>query len=317
MQSRVVLTQGVTLRIIPTETEEAIGCFEAALATRDGSEHTVRGYVSDMRRFAQWYHERHPHASLTQEAVSADLYAYRDHMVDELRCKPATINRHLQSLRRFFRHLCRDGARKTNPAADVQSVRKPKRLRPLSLTDDEVRRLLGAAGKSAHGQGPRNYALVQLMLQTGLRVSEVVGLVGDDVVVRERSGTVRVRAGKGLRERTVPLSAVCRRALTRYFEIRGVPRASEAVFVSTRGSALAQRSAQHAVARSAAVAGIDRLAVGAHTLRHTFAARFLDANPDDLVGLATLLGHESLETTAVYVRPSAADLAARVERASR
>ena len=82
MQSRVVLTQGVTLRIIPTETEEAIGCFEAALATRDGSEHTVRGYVSDMRRFAQWYHERHPHASLTQEAVSADLY--REHFQDRV-----------------------------------------------------------------------------------------------------------------------------------------------------------------------------------------------------------------------------------------
>lgn len=99
-------------------------------------------------------------------------------------------NRHLQALRRFFRVQCREGIRTSNPAVSVRSTRTPKRLRPLSLHAEETQLLLAAAGKSSYGQGARNYALVQLMLSSGLRVSEVASLVGDDLEIGPRGGNV-------------------------------------------------------------------------------------------------------------------------------
>ncbi|HYY29720.1 MAG TPA: tyrosine-type recombinase/integrase [Chthoniobacterales bacterium] len=81
--------------------------------------------------------------------------------------------------------------------------------------------LLRVAGQSGHGLARRNYALVQLMLQAGLRVGEVAALSVADVRIRERSGIVRIRQGKGRKEREVPLNATARRALGLYLEFRG------------------------------------------------------------------------------------------------
>jgi site-specific recombinase XerD len=183
-----------------------------------------------------------------------------------------------------------------------------------------VHGLLRAAGESSHGLARRNYALVQLMLQTGLRVGEVAALRRRDVVLRERAGTVRVRNGKGLKEREVPLNATARRALRQLLEqepaapSEATAAPSEAaVFRSGQSTTMPVRSIQNAVA-----ALVRRPASSAPTspptVRHTFALAWLRQHPGQLVELAQLLGHESLDTTAVYTRASAADLARGVEQ---
>jgi integrase/recombinase XerC len=176
-----------------------------------------------------------------------------------------------------------------------------------------VHGLLRAAGESSHGLARRNYALVQLMLQTGLRVGEVASLRRRDVVLRERAGTVQVRNGKGLKEREVPLNATARRALRQLLEQE--PAQSEAaVFRSGHGTTMPVRSIQNAVAALVRRAGLTGSDITAHSLRHTFALAWLRQHPGQLVELAQLLGHESLDTTAVYTRASAADLARGVEQ---
>lgn len=174
--------------------------------------------------------------------------------------------------------------------------------------------MLRAAGASRQGLAARNYALVQLMVQTGTRVGEVAALCVEDIILNDRSGSVRIRQGKGLKAREVPLNATARRALRTYLETRPSAAKTEPLFLSTRAEAMPVRSIQAVITGLARRARLTRIPVSAHTLRHTFALGYLRDNPGKLVELASLLGHESLDTTAVYTRPSREDLAADLER---
>jgi site-specific recombinase XerD len=127
--------------------------------------------------------------------------------------KAASINRRVEVVRRLLRWAEATGAVARNVALHVRSVRVVRERGPRGLTAGEVHGLPRAAEESSHGLARRNYALVQLMLQTGLRVGEVAALRRSDIVLRDRAGMVRVRNGKGLREREVPLNAMARRAL--------------------------------------------------------------------------------------------------------
>jgi integrase/recombinase XerC len=197
---------------------------------------------------------------------------------------------------------------------DIRPVRTVRDRRPAGLTDPEIYALLRAAGASRHGLAPRNYALVQLMVQTGARVGEVAALRVDDIILNDRSGSVRIRQGKGIKAREVPLNATARRALRTYLETRPSATKAEPLFLSTRAAAMPVRSIQAVITSLARRARLTRIPVSAHTLRHTFALGYLRDNPGKLVELASLLGHESLDTTAVYTRPSREDLAADLER---
>ena len=135
-----------------------------------------------------------------------------------------------------------------------------------------------------------------------------------DVRLRDRTGSVRVRQGKGRKEREVPLNASAPRALRTYLEPRGTLPPDAPLFLSGRGGAMAVCSIQNLIAQLARRAKITRVRVSPHTLRHTFALHYLRQNPGKLVELASLLGHESLDTTALYTRPSIDDLAEDLER---
>jgi integrase/recombinase XerC len=173
-----------------------------------------------------------------------------------------------------------------------------------------VTALLRAAGQSKHGLSKRNYALLQILLQAGLRVSEVAALRMADVVLRERAGSVKVRQGKGGKQRDIPLNTSARRGLNAYLETRQSLRSQDSLITSESGAALSVRSIQSVVSELARRAKITRIPVTAHSLRHTFALKFLEKNPGKLMELAALLGHESLDTTSVYLRPSQEEMAA-------
>jgi len=201
---------------------------------------------------------------------------------------------------------------------DLRFLPLGPRLRPPGLTAPEVQALLRAAGETRHGLAKRNYALVTLLVETGLRVGEVCQLRRGDLEVHDRSGRVRVREGKGRKAREVPLNSNARRGLRLYLADRPKPQPEDPVFLSERGGKpLALRTVQATIAELGQRAHIRRLPVTPHLMRHTFALRYLKHNPGELLELATLLGHESLDTTALYARPTVEQLAARVERSQR
>jgi integrase/recombinase XerC len=315
-----VLTQGMTLRAI--QAAEAIAAepgwmasFLASLARDDLAPATLRGYRYDLRHFLAWHQSVQSGAFTIERLAEYELIAYRQHMVAAGR-RPATVNRRLEALRRLCRWAHGTGALAADAVRDVRPMRTTRNQQPVGLTDGEVQALLRAAGASSHGLAARNYALVQLMLQAGLRVGEVATLRMADITISDRSGSVRVRHGKGLKAREIPLNATARRALKQFLEGRPTPRQkTEApLFVSSRETAMPLRTLQAAIASLARRARLKRAAVSAHTLRHTFALGYLRDNPGKLVELASLLGHDSLDTTAVYTRPSRDDLTADLER---
>lgn len=109
-----------------------------------------------------------------------------------------------------------------------------RRRRPLGLTDPEIHSLLRAAGESRRTQAKRNYAIIQLLLQTVVRVGELVTLQVGDAKMRDRSGELRIH-GKGTKERELPLNASARRALRLYLEARVKAVSEEPLFLSERG----------------------------------------------------------------------------------
>ena len=279
-----------------------IAAFLKAFAREDVASVTVRGYRSDLGLFAAWYDGR-PIEKLT----AGDLAHFREYLSRDRAMKPASVNRKLEALRRFCRWAHTTGALHTNVAAELKLTQAPRGTRPKGLLAAEVQALLRAAGQSRRALARRNYAVVQLLLQAGLRVSEAAALRIGDLEIRERQGKVRIR-GKGNKERHVPLNTAARRALQAYLDQREETGVEDPVFLADTGGALSVRSIQSLISELSRHAHITRIGVSAHTLRHTFALGYLKQNPGNLVELATLLGHESLDTTAIYEMPSEEDL---------
>lgn len=226
--------------------------------------------------------------------------------------KAATINRRIGSIQRLCRWAVDSQLLKDNIAKSIKQVNVVAKRCPSGLTLSEVQLLLQATGQSKHGHAKRNYALLHLMLQTGLRVNEVAELKRSDIDLNERSGVVRVRFGKGRKARDIPLNTKVRRAFQLYLS-KNTGENTDHVFLSERQTPLSTRSIQAVITELAKRANITRIKVSPHTLRHTFAINYLKQNPSNIVQLANLMGHESLDTTAIYTQPSLEDLADNLE----
>jgi len=150
------------------------------------------------------------------------------------------------------------------------------------------------------------------LLQTGIRVGEIVNLEIRDLTLYDRSGEIRIVNAKGGKERTIPLNSSARKALRNYFEGRSLEE-ERAVFLSKQNKKMTVRAVQKVINSLAGKAGIENMSP--HTLRHTFAINYLRSNPECLVELSALLGHESLDTTSIYTAASKERLANTVENA--
>ena len=145
--------------------------FLDSLAREDLAPATLRGYRYDLRHFLAWHATVQPDTFALDHLAAYDLIAYRQHMIATGR-GPATINRRLDALRRLRRWARSTGTLSGDVVHELRPVRTVRNRQPAGLTDPEVHALLRAAGASTHGLAARNYALVQVMLQAGLRVGE-------------------------------------------------------------------------------------------------------------------------------------------------
>jgi site-specific recombinase XerD len=304
-----------TIQILDSIPEDHwIKKYHQRLHDQDLSPLTIRGYTYDLMHFRQWLLETHNNEPKIAKITTTDIAAYRYYLIDTKRMKAASVNRRIQAVKKCFSWANDNDFTKTNLAKNIRFMKCSNRYRPKSLKKKEVHALLRVAGQSTHGLAKRNYALTQLLLQTGLRIGEVADLKLSDITIHQRSGVIHIRHGKGLKQRDIPLNAAVRRALSSYIQTKGNVCPKDSLFHSKRNNSISVRTLQATIFQIAKRAHINRIGVSAHTLRHTFAINYLKANTGKLVELASIMGHESLETVAVYTRPSQEDLSKDLER---
>ncbi len=294
--------------------EDLLNTFKAMLEQQDLSGSSITSYLQGINVFTTWALDFYQQEVSLLEITTNDLRAYREYVSKIQRRKPATINHHIQVLKRFYAWAEKTKLIPDNPASALHFVKRATITKPNALNKDEIHALLRAAGLSTHGLATRNYAIVQLLLQSGLRVGELNNLLVKDIIIRERSGCVNVVDGKGRKHREIPLNSIARRAIASYLGTREPLEPDNILFTTKRGEQGTIRALQSLISSLAKRANITRIHVTAHTLRHTFATQFLQANPGCLVELAMLMGHESVNTTAIYTKASKEKLAEHMER---
>ncbi len=278
------------------------------LARRGRQRSTLAAYRASITHFRDWYTAAYHDAFHLAQVMPRDVRDWLTYQQQVEHAAPATMNRRLVALKQFYQWIIRAHHAIDDPTTDAHTIRLgPPKLRSLEPAD--ARRLLRAA--KAH---LRDYAILEVLLGTGIRVGELLHLQVGDVTLRDRSGRLLVRAGKRESYRDIPLSLDVRHALLAYVEQvhldSGNPRA--ALWVGSAGPLTQRSSVLRLLSKYALRAGLPH--VSPHMLRHTFATRYLAANPDDVRGLARLLGHASLDTVMIYTTPSLADLCRRMER---
>ena len=282
--------------------------FQQALTREGKSPLTIRSYLSDLRRFADWFSQTNGEEFTPQTITILDVRSYQSYLVTVAQFKPSTINRRLAALSNYCRWAVAQDLLQDDPTKEVKGVSQVKGA-PKALQPVELRRLLREVLKGAR---ERDIAIVELLANTGLRVGELAGLTLEDIEISERKGSVTVRSGKGAKYRQVPLNADARRAISNYIEVR--PKGDHAhLFIGQRGSALTASAIWRVVKKYGERAGLE---ISPHTLRHTFGTRLVRRKGVDLVTVAAMMGHESLDTTAIYTQPSEEDMTEAVETLS-
>lgn len=215
-----------------------------------------------------------------------------------------TVARRLSALRQFYRYLVSENIRKDDPTSAIESPKQGRTL-PKTLSESEVSTLIKVAGDTGGADSVRLVCLLEMLYATGLRVSELVGLpmsaIGEDM-------QFLMVAGKGGRERMVPLSEPAQRSVKKYLDVRQQfinpeDKGSQAQWLfpsrtSESGHLTRQRFAQ-LLKDLADNAGIEADRVSPHILRHAFATHLL-SNGADLRSVQKMLGHADIATTQIY-----------------
>jgi site-specific recombinase XerD len=264
------------------------------MPSRNFALHTRRTYADDLRDLLSFLESLGRHAP--GEVNLHDLDNYLAHM-DRHRLAGATRRRKTYACKSLFAFLHRSEVIPYNPAERMVPPRAEQK-EPRVLSKAEYQGLLRAC--SHH---PRDAAILELLLQTGIRLSEVVRLRLGDValpgrITREAETVGRLHIlGKGRKTRWIPLNYKACRALKTWLDLR--PIASDVLFTTKFGQPIGPRGIQRLVRKHMSEAGITRACV--HTLRHTFATHHV-AQGTSLRTVQEVLGHASLKTTSIYVQ---------------
>jgi len=277
---------------------------------RNFSEHTLRAYSADIVEFVR--HSDRGESLKPDDVDHLMLRRYLAYLRDTGRSR-STIARKLASLRTFFKYLVREEMMEDNPAADMRTPRKEKRL-PGVLDEKQVRRLIEQPETDSF-LGLRDRAILEILYSTGIRASELVGANIEDV---DLLGEVIKVRGKRKKERLAHLGSFAVAAIKDYLDARRLqPRApmfdKRALIVNRFGKRLSDRSLRRTISKYFRQACLE-LKVTPHTLRHSFATHLLDRGAD-LRSVQELLGHESLQTTQIYTHVSTERLKKVYEKA--
>lgn len=270
---------------MPVELKAAHAQFTEYLGSRRRARATIVAYGKDIEQLMQFLGNM---GKKTIEDITRDeLEAYLKKLASD-NYTPKSISRKINSIKTFFRFCKASGVISLDPAIEIEHPKyevKPPRI----LSKVEYRALRDACRGDI-----RTYAIVELFLQTGIRIGELANLAVSDV----KDDNLHIAAQEGHAERTVPLNKAAQEVLIRYIEARGNTTTNKALFITKTGKPLLIRNIRTSIDRYFRIAGIEGAKV--NDLRHTFIAHHLMAGTP-ITTLSKLVGHKRLSTTEKYL----------------
>ena len=255
------------------------------------SENTAKAYQRDLNKFSKFLESIAIDnlESISEEKCSAWIADLFQNGVSA-----RSIQRHISSAKGFFSYMKKIGLVQSSPFELINSPKSPNHL-PNILSPEEVSQLLNFKPKNS--QDKRDFAIIELIYSSGLRVSEAVNSNLSDF--EDNNNFLRV-IGKGSKTRLVPVGRFAQNAIKEWiYERKKILTSDDALFVNLRGSRISTRSVQERIKNIALKQGLPP--VNPHMLRHSFATHLLESS-GDLRSIQELLGHSSLSTTQIYTR---------------
>lgn len=239
--------------------------------------------------------------SVIKKVTLEDIHKYISYMATELKSKPTTRARKVSTIRIFFKYLSQKAKLiDINPAQNLETPKLGKRI-PKYLSLDESKQLLETVQCDGNRNRKRDYCIITLFLNCGMRLSELVNININDINFNECKLNV---IGKGNKERTIYLNHACMSAINDYLLERpkeGIKYDSKnALFLSERRERISNRTVQSIVKKELLKSGLDINKYSVHKLRHTAATLMYQYGNVDIRALQELLGHESISTTEIY-----------------
>ena len=259
---------------------------------RQLSINTIDSYKRDLEDFYKFTNKSYKF--ITKD----DVINYLSYLNNKI--NPRSINRHIVSIKNYFKFLEKNNSIKYNPFEEITGLKTPKKL-PKVLSEEDVNNLLDIELNDAFSY--RNKAMLELMYSSGLRVSELLNLEVNNIDFN--MNLVRV-FGKGSKERIVPIDDIATAYLNKYIEVYRNTllknKESDILFLNSRGDKLTRQGFFKILKTIAKEKGIKK-ELSPHTLRHSFATHLLNHGAD-LRSIQTMLGHENIETTQIYTHVS-------------
>ena len=268
--------------------EKGLAAFLDALLGKNRSQATLRAYRTDVLQFLAFLKENNVAITAVGDVGKVDVLEYLAALAKKGLTGVARA-RKVSAIREYFRFLEGVGAIPKSPTVGIDTPKREKHTRQF-LRSDEYTKMLSLAGGN-----PRDYAILQVFLQTGIRVSELAHLTLADIDLTKPAITVR---GKGNTEREIALEKRGVQALKNYLAVRP-ENFSDVLFLNYKGEPISERGIRKLVVKYRKNAGITKRA-SCHTLRHTFATYKAEKGVSPFQ-LQQWLGHANLNTTQIYV----------------
>jgi integrase/recombinase XerC len=283
-------------------TTESIELYKQTLQGKNYSVQSIKAYLGDLEQFIEWLKKRRVDWDIPYRIQRIDIVEFINYLAAQ-KASSETRKRKLASIRGFLK-FCKDNQIIFgNPADTIEGPIREERD-PAILLKTEYKALLQVAGGNE-----RDFAIVMLFLQSGLRVSELVNLRLADVDFESRE--ITVRQGKGRKDRVVPLVGQALDALKAYLAVREVSPEYDNVFLARNKTSMDQRTVRYRIQKYYKEAGIRKKA-SVHTLRHTFATHQIH-NGLKINQLKDVMGHKKMETTYKYVHLDRTNLRREME----
>ncbi|MFC2033454.1 tyrosine-type recombinase/integrase [Chloroflexota bacterium] len=294
------------------ELQNLIDGFKLSCQTEGKSPKTTEWYISFLLRFLRFLKENNYPAgiaNINRNHIRAFiLYLQQDARVPHTgkHLSSSTIQGYVRTLRVFFSWAAREEYIESNPMTNVPVPRGSSKIIN-TFSNEQVARLFDLCARS-NGQGQRNLSIILLLLDSGIRVSELANIGLDDVNLAE--GHIKIKIAKGSKERIVPIGSLVQKALWKYINCcRQTPMTGKVtgLFLVDSGIPLAKNGIQQMIRRLAQKAGMQDVRCNPHIFRHTFATMFsIKGGSPEILQL--IMGHESFQTTQEYLHPQPQDL---------